>query len=146
MTNDSAPTVRPPIAAAVRHGDTLIMSGQTAIDGSGRLLAQGRVGHDVSFDEARDCAALCARTLLAVARRLAAEERFELARVLEVRVFVACDADFALHHLVADAATSTLLAELGEDTGLHARTAIGVPSLPGGSPVEVQATFAVTTS
>jgi enamine deaminase RidA (YjgF/YER057c/UK114 family) len=142
---DSAPAARPPIAAAVRHGDMLIMSGQTATDGSGRLLAQGRVGREVTFDEAQHCAALCARNLLAAARSRATEERLELARLLEVRVFVACDADFVLQHLVADAATSTLLAELG-DSGLHARTAIGVPALPGGSPVEVQATFTLTAS
>lgn len=144
MTSNSASAARPPIAAAVRHGDTLIMSGQTATDETGQLLASGRVGREVTFAEAQRCAARCADNLLAVGRRHADDHGLVLARLLEVRVFVACDSEYTEQHLVADAATSALIAALGDEDGVHARTAIGVPALPGGSPVEVQATFALT--
>jgi len=144
MDDDTPAAPRPPIAPAVRHGDLLITSGQTAIDADGQLIAVGRVGREVAFDVARRCAARCADNVLAVARHSARDEGTELARLLEVRVFVACGAEFTDQHLVADAATAVLLTELGEERGRHARTAVGVPALPGGSPVEVQATFALT--
>jgi enamine deaminase RidA (YjgF/YER057c/UK114 family) len=144
MSDDTPTESRPPIAAAVGHGDVVITSGQTATDGDGRLIATGRVGGEVAFDLGRECAARCAHNVLAVARQYAREVGAELARLLEVRVFVACDPGFTDQHLVADAATSVLLGELGEERGRHARTAVGVPALPGGSPVEVQATFTLT--
>jgi enamine deaminase RidA (YjgF/YER057c/UK114 family) len=54
---------------------------------------------------------------------------------------VACAGDFELQHLIADAATEYFLEVFGPEAGRHARAAIGVASLPTGSPVEVDAIF-----
>ncbi|MFF5257804.1 RidA family protein [Actinomadura viridis] len=133
---------RPPVAAARRTGRTLIASGQVAVR-DGRLLAEGRVGEDVTFDTARSCARQCARNVLAAVREelrgeggLGAVEHVEA-----VSVWVASAPGFTDQHLVADAATALFTEVLGDTAGRHARVALGVAALPTGSPVEVQATF-----
>ncbi|MGP4025836.1 RidA family protein [Actinomadura sp. 3N407] len=133
---------RPSVAAARRSGGALIASGQVAARG-GELLAEGRVGVDVSLDVARSCARQCARNVLTAVRDelsgdggLGAVEHVEA-----VSVWVASAPGFTDQHLVADAATALFTEVFGDDAGRHARVALGVAALPTGSPVEVQATF-----
>lgn len=117
-------------------GTVLYVSGQIPRRG-GELVATGIVGKDVSIETARECARCCALNVLdAIATQ--AGSLAAVARVLKVTVFVAADATFMEHPQVADEASRTLVERLGE-RGKHARSAVGVASLPLGVPVEIEA-------
>lgn len=123
-----------------RCGDQLWISGQIALEG-GSLKQTGQVGSELSLEEARDCARCCAINLIAQARAaLGALSRVK--RVVKIHVFVACGPDFHSQHLVANGA-SELLGEVFGELGRHARSAVGVSSLPLNSPVEIDAIFEV---
>ena len=128
---------------AVRHGDLIVVSGQLpTVDG--RVIATGRVGdgpgeHDVAA--AAELARRCALNVLAAAASVAGGLD-AIASVLRLGVFVASGDGFAEQHLVANGASELMLAVLGPDAA-HARAAVGVPSLPRGAPVEVEAILAV---
>src|SRR5690606_26061389 len=122
----------------------LIASGQVAAR-DGRLLAEGRVGEDVSLDVARSCARQCARNVLTAVRDelsgpsgeggLAAVERVE-----SVSVWVASAPGFTDQHLVADAATELFTEVFGDGAGRHARVALGVAARMSGIAGEMHAT------
>jgi enamine deaminase RidA (YjgF/YER057c/UK114 family) len=135
---------RPPIAAAKQFGSLVLTSGQTAHD-QGTNLAQGVVGAEVDLETARRCAWQCARNVVAAAE--AAPGGLDaIASVVRVTVYVAATPSFTDQHLVADAATAYFLEVFGPEIGVHTRAAIGVASLPTGSPVEVEAVFEVAAS
>ena len=138
--------VAPPPAAVylpfMLTGQQLWVAGQIAIRG-GKLISSGRVGVDVNIEEARVCAAQCALNLLAQLK-LAMGTLDALVRIVKLNVFVASSVDFTSQHLVANAASELLGAVFG-DLGTHARSAVGVASLPLNSPVEIDAVFEVKT-
>jgi enamine deaminase RidA (YjgF/YER057c/UK114 family) len=119
------------------------VSGQIATNREGELVAQGRVGAEVDVDTAVRCAEACARNVLTQLDRLPGGLA-GLERLVKLTVFVAVAPGFDRPHLVANGASEVLLAELGE-RGRHARSAIGVASLPLGSPVEVEAVVQLAT-
>ncbi len=138
------PPVPVPAAAyvpAVRHGDLVIVSGQLPT-ADGVLLATGLVGaggYDVAA--AADLARVCALNALSAAASVAGGLD-RIASVLRVGVFVASADGFAEQHLVANGASALFTAVLGEGS-VHARAAVGVPSLPRSAPVEVEAMLTV---
>lgn len=136
--------VAPPPAAIylpfMRTGQQLWVAGQIAVR-EGELIHSGLVGVEVSLDEARVCAEQCALNLLAQLK-LAMGTLDALNRVVKLNVFVASNADFTSQHLVANAASELFGAVFGE-LGTHARSAVGVASLPLNSPVEIDAVFEV---
>lgn len=102
---------------------------------------RGCVGRDVDARTARRAAALAAsNALLAVAEAAGGLDR--IARCLRMTVYLCCSGDFTGHSAVADGASETLRAWLGE-RGSVARTAVGVAALPSGAPVEVDLTVAL---
>lgn len=102
----------------------------------GRLVVTGRVGETVSIDAARDAARLAARNALAaVVEACGGLEKLDC--LVQLTVYVACGATFVEHSKVADGASAALSETLGERADV-ARVAVGVSSLPGGAPVEVQ--------
>jgi enamine deaminase RidA (YjgF/YER057c/UK114 family) len=138
------PPVPAPAAAyvpAVRHGDLVIVSGQLPT-ADGVLLATGSVGeggHDVAA--AAELARVCALNALSAAASVAGGLD-RIASVLRVGVFVASAGGFDEQHLVANGASGLFTAVLGEGS-VHARAAVGVPSLPRSAPVEVEAMLTV---
>jgi enamine deaminase RidA (YjgF/YER057c/UK114 family) len=124
----------------MRTGQQLWVAGQIAVR-EGELIHSGLVGVEVSLDEARVCAEQCALNLLAQLK-LAMGTLDALNRVVKLNVFVASNADFTSQHLVANAASELFGAVFGE-LGTHARSAVGVVSLPLNSPVEIDAVFEV---
>jgi enamine deaminase RidA (YjgF/YER057c/UK114 family) len=100
----------------------------------GDLLGQGRLGRDVDLETARGLARQAALNALAVAAE--AVGGLDRVRVVQMLVFVASTPEFGQQSNVADAASDLLVDVLGEN-GRHARTAIGVASLPLNSPVEI---------
>ncbi|GAA5155484.1 RidA family protein [Nocardioides marinquilinus] len=132
------PEVAAPVAAyvpAVRSGQHVFTSGQLPMR-SGELIVTGKVGGEVSAEEAFMCAQQCALNAMA-AVRAELGDLAQVKRVVKVVVFVASTPDFTGQPGVANGA-SELLAQAFGDAGVHARSAVGVPSLPLDSPVEVE--------
>jgi enamine deaminase RidA (YjgF/YER057c/UK114 family) len=101
----------------------------------GELLGEGIVGRDVDLETGRELARHAALNALAVAAD--AVGGLDRVRIVQMLVFVASTPEFGLQSKVADAASELLVDVLGEN-GRHARTAIGVASLPLNTPVEIQ--------
>ncbi|MFY1631814.1 RidA family protein [Solwaraspora sp. WMMB335] len=127
---EQAATIEP----ARREGDLLWLSGQVAM-ADGGLLATGRVGAEVDLGQARRCARQCAINLLSVVEQTIGLDA--VGSVLRLAVYVASDPTFTDQHLVAHAATDVFSEVIGGPP--HVRTALGVATLPLGSPVEADA-------
>ncbi|MBO9498707.1 MAG: RidA family protein [Novosphingobium sp.] len=134
-----------PVAAyvpAVEAGGLLHVSGQLPfVDG---VLVKGRLGEDTEIGEGYDAARACGLMLLAQAKAaLGSLDR--VTRVVKLGAFVNSTPDFTDQPKVANGA-SELMAEVFGDAGKHARAAVGVPALPLGAAVEVDAIFAVASA
>lgn len=139
----SLPAVAAPVAAyvpAVLSDGQLFTSGQLPfVDGA--LLRTGKVGADVSAEEAADLARQCALNALAAAASvLGSLDR--VARVVKVTGFVASDPSFTAQPAVINGASELLGAVFGAQ-GAHARSAVGVAVLPLDAPVEVEILLAI---
>ena len=131
-----------PVAAyvpVVIAGGLAHVSGQLPfVDGK---LVTGRLGEDVSLEDGTAAARACGLMLLAQVRAaLGSLDR--VTRVVKLGVFVNSTGDFTDQPKVANGA-SELMAEVFGDAGRHARSAVGVPVLPLGAAVEVDAIFEV---
>jgi enamine deaminase RidA (YjgF/YER057c/UK114 family) len=139
----SVPDVAPPVAAyvpAVRDGDLVWTSGQLPMVG-GSLAATGKVGADVTPEQAKDLARTCALNALAAVRSVVGDLDL-VERVVKVVGFVASDPGFTGQPGVVNGA-SELLGQVFGDAGVHARSAVGVAVLPLDAPVEVEITVRV---
>ena len=129
-----------PLDAVVVHDGVARTSGQLPRI-QGTLTCLGRLGDDVSVEEGRAAAAVCALNALAVLEvALGSLDRIE--RVLTVTGYVASAPDFHEQPTVVDGA-SRLLADVFGEAGRHTRSAIGVAALPRGGAVEIEVTVAV---
>jgi enamine deaminase RidA (YjgF/YER057c/UK114 family) len=130
------PGVRLPFEPARRHGDLAYVSGHGPFDGA-RQLYSGRVGAELSVEQAYDAARATGLSMLASLQR----ELGELDRVtswIKVLGFVKCAEGFNVTPAVINGFSDLILALWG-DAGRHARSAIGAGELPMGMPVEVEA-------
>lgn len=131
------PGVAAPLAAyvpAVRSGSHVYTSGQLPfVDGV--LAATGKVGAEVSPEEAKGYARTAALNALAAVHALAGID--SVTRIVKVVGFVASADGFTGQPAVVNGA-SELFGEVFGDAGVHARSAVGVAELPIGSPVEVE--------
>jgi len=117
-----------------RVGSSIHVAGQLPYQ-DGELLGQGTLGRDVDLETGRELARHAVLNALAVAAD--AVDGLDRVRIVQMLVFVASTPEFGQQSRVADAASELLVEVLGEN-GRHARTAIGVASLPRNSPVEIQ--------
>ena len=115
-------------------GDLLFLSGQTP-QREGLPTVTGLVGRDVTPDQARDAASLAALNALAIARDLLGGLD-RVRSVVRLTGYVAAVEGFGEHPRVIDGASEVLRTAFGE-AGRHARSAVGVASLPQSSPVEI---------
>lgn len=135
------PEVATPLGAyrpAVRDGEHVLTSGQLPLR-DGAPVSVGRVGEDVSTEDAVAAARQCALNAIAAAAAVAGGVD-ALARVVKVTGFISSAAGFTDQPTVLNGA-SELLGEVFGDAGVHARSAVGVAALPLGVPVEVEVTF-----
>ena len=135
------PGVAAPVAAyvpAVVHGGLVYTSGQLPFT-AGALPATGKLGAEITAEDAKGYARTCALNALAAAAD-AAGGVDRIAGVLRVGGFVASVPEFSGQPGVINGA-SEVLGEIFGDAGRHARAAVGVPVLPLDSPVEVEVTF-----
>jgi len=134
----AVPEVAAPVAAyvpAVRTGSYVYTSGQLPWR-DGELIRTGKVGSEVSPEEANECARQCALNALAAVRSQVGDLS-AITRVVKVVGFVASAPGFTAQPKVVDGA-SELLGQAFGDVGQHARSAIGVAVLPLDAPVEVE--------
>ncbi len=137
------PDVAPPLAAyvpAVRDGDLVWTSGQLPMVG-GALVATGKVGADVTPEQAKDLARTCALNAIAAVKSVVGDLDL-VVQVVKVVGFVASDPGFTGQPGVVNGA-SELLGQVFGDAGVHARSAVGVAVLPLDAPVEVEITVRV---
>jgi enamine deaminase RidA (YjgF/YER057c/UK114 family) len=131
------PPVVTPLAAyvpAVRSGSHVYTSGQVpVVDGS--LVATGKVGAEISPEDAKGLARQCALNALAAIDDLVGLDA--VVRVVKVVGFVASEPSFTGQPAVVNGA-SELLGEVFGAAGAHARSAVGVAVLPLDAPVEVE--------
>lgn len=136
------PEAAAPVAsyvAVVHHAGLAHVSGQLPfVD---KALVTGRLGQDVTLEDGIMAARACGMMVLAQLRAAGLLERVE--RVVKLGAFVNSTPDFTDQPKVANGA-SDLMFEVFGDRGRHARAAVGVPALPLGAAVEVDAVIAIS--
>lgn len=125
-------------------GRLVVVSGQLPIRREGALPLKGKLGAGVSVENAQQAARECLLNVLAHLRVACGGDLDRVSRVLRLGGFIAATADFTDHATVMNGA-SDLAVEIFGDLGRHARSTIGVASLPADSPVEVEGLFEITT-
>lgn len=134
----TVPQVVIPLAAyipAVRTGNLVYTSGQLPMV-EGELAAVGKVGAEISTDEAAELAKICALNAIAAVQSIIGDLD-RVVRVVKVVGFVASAPEFTSQPAVVNGASNLLKQAFG-DSGVHARSAVGVAALPLGAPVEVE--------
>ncbi len=132
------PNVATPAGAyvpAVISGNLVFTAGQIPLV-DGTLMATGKVGQEISPEFAKEIAQRCALNALAAVKSVLGDLS-RVKRVVKVVGFVASTPDFTGQPGVLNGA-SELLGQVFGDAGLHARSAVGVASLPLDAPVEVE--------
>jgi enamine deaminase RidA (YjgF/YER057c/UK114 family) len=130
-----------PIAAyvpAVKTGNLVFVSGQLPLV-HGKIIKEGKVGKEVTPEEAKEMSQLCALNALAALTQVA--ELDQIQKVVRVGGFVNGITGFVGIPPIINGASELFIKLLGEVNGKHARTAIGVAELPLNSPVEVEVLF-----
>ncbi len=138
------PTPAAPVAnyvGFVKSGNQVFVSGQLPLE-SGKLQFVGKVGSEISPEDAKKAARLCAINLLAQVKQACEGDLERVVRCVKLGIFVNGDANFKDHPAVANGASDLMVEVLG-DAGKHARAAVGSGSLPFGVSVEVDAIFEV---
>lgn len=122
-------------ASGKAFGNLVFASGQTPTR-EGVLVCRGRVGIDLDVEEGYAAARLAALNCLAELEAVCGDLR-RVEEILKVNGYVASGENFEEQPAVINGA-SDLLREVFGESGVHARTSIGVQSLPGGAPVEIE--------
>ena len=136
------PTPPAPVASYVPYvisGNLVFISGQVTATPDG-LKYVGIVGKEISVEDGKAAARLCAINLIAQVKAAAGGDLDRVKRCVKVTVFVNAVPGFAQHPEVANGA-SDLFVEVFGDAGRHARAAVGAGSLPRNVATEVEAVF-----
>ncbi len=125
----------------VQTGNLVVVSGQVpAIDG--KIAITGKLGYAVSTERGKEAARLCFINVLAHLKAACNGDLDRVRRVVRLGGFIACAPEFTDQAQVMNGASDLAVAVFGE-VGRHARTTIGVPSLPVDAAVEVEGMFEV---
>ncbi len=138
------PAPAAPVAAyvpAVEINGMLYISGQLPFREDGTLIT-GRLGDDVDVEHGRQAAERCGVMLIAQIKAALGGDLSRVVRIVKLGAFVASKRRFTDQPKVANGASELMVAVFG-DAGRHARSAVGVPVLPLGAAVEVDAIVAV---
>jgi enamine deaminase RidA (YjgF/YER057c/UK114 family) len=137
------PSVAKPVAAylpAVRTGNLIFTAGQLPLI-NGQIVSTGKVGREVTAEDGKRLAEVCALNCLAAVETLVPIEK--IVRVVRVVGYVNGTTGFTNQPAVINGA-SELFVNLWGDSGKHARSAVGVAELPLDAPVEVELTVEVS--
>ncbi len=138
------PSAMPPMAnyvPAVRSGALVVVSGQVPAQ-DGAIAVTGTLSDGVTIEQGQAAARLCFLNVLTHLRAACGGDLDRVRRVVRLGGFVAAPPTFTQHALVMNGASDLAVAIFGE-AGRHARSTIGVPSLPGNAAVEVEGLFEV---
>ena len=132
------PTAAAPVAAyvpAVKTGNLVFTAGQLPVV-DGKLVLTGKVGSDVTPEDAKKMAEICALNALAAISLVADIDQIE--KIVRVGGFVNGVPGFVAIPAVINGASELLIKLFGDVNGKHARTAVGVAELPLNAPVEIE--------
>jgi enamine deaminase RidA (YjgF/YER057c/UK114 family) len=132
------PTAAAPVAAyvpAVKSGNLVFTAGQLPVV-DGKLVLTGKVGSDVTPEDAKKMAEICALNALAAISLVADIDQIE--KIVRVGGFVNGVPGFVAIPAVVNGASELLIKLFGDVNGKHARTAVGVAELPLNAPVEIE--------
>lgn len=138
------PTPAAPVAnyvPFVRTGDLVVISGQLPMQ-DGKLAVTGKLSEGVSLEQGAAAARLAAINLLAQLKVACGGDLDRVQQVVRLGGFIAAPASFTQHAPVMNGASDLAVAVFG-DAGRHARSTIGVPSLPMDAAVEVEGMFRI---
>lgn len=121
--------------SAVQTGNLLFVSGHAAKE-DGDLIHKGIVGSTVTLEEAQECAKIAFLNCLAAVRNTIGTID-NIKKIVNVKGYIASSADFVNHPQVMDELSLFINDVFGEN-GKHSRVSMGLASLPGGTPVEVE--------
>ena len=134
----SLPTAAVPVASyvpAVKSGNLVFTAGQLPVV-DGKLVKEGKVGSDITAEDAKELAQICALNALSAISLVADLDQVE--RVVRVGGFVNGIPGFVAIPAVVNGASELLIKLFGDVNGKHARTAVGVAELPLNAPVEIE--------
>lgn len=137
--NIQLPPSSPPGAMYIpvkKTGNLLYVSGQVPFV-NGTLAYTGKVGAEVSLEEAEECARICIINMMAAVKDYLGDLD-KVKNIVKVHAFVNSRTGFQEQHIVVNAASKLLYDVFGE-CGRHARTAVGTNQLPMDAPVEIEA-------
>ena len=138
------PDPAPPIATYVPYvqtGNLVVVSGQLPIV-DGHVAFTGKLRVAAQVEQGQQAAQRCLVNVLAQLRAALDGDLGRVRRVVRLGGFIACEPEFTAHAAVMNGA-SDLAVAVFDDAGRHARSTIGVPSLPGDAAVEVEAVFEI---
>lgn len=138
------PTPAVPVAnyvGFVKSGKTVFISGQLPFE-NGKLAYIGKVGNEISIEDAKKAARLCAIGIFSQLKVACNGNLDRVKSCIKLGIFVNGEANFKDHPTVANGASDLMVEALG-DIGKHSRAAVGSGSLPFGVAVEVDAIFEI---
>lgn len=138
------PAAPAPIANYVPYvvsGNLVVISGQIPLR-DGKIAHTGKVSAGATPEQGTEAARLCMINLLAQLKAACEGDLDRVRRVIRLGGFIAAPAEFTAHPAVMNGASDLAVAVFG-DAGRHARTTIGVPSLPGDATCEVEGMFEI---
>lgn len=136
------PDPAPPVATYVPYvqtGNLVVVSGQLPVV-DGHIAFTGKLRVAAQVEQGQQAAQRCMVNVLAQLRAALDGDLGRVRRVVRLGGFVACEPEFTAHPAVMNGASDLAVAVFGE-AGRHARSTIGVPSLPGDAAVEVEGLF-----
>ena len=140
--NLEIPKAPDPVGAYIAYKKTanlLFISGQISIDSNGKIT-KGKLGKDLTIDQGRAAAKLCAINIIAQAKKACNENLENIKNCIKLTGYVNSTNEFTDQPKVINGASDVISAVFGEN-GKHTRAAISANSLPLGAAVEVDAIF-----
>ena len=125
----------------VKSGNLVFVSGQIPLV-AGKIEGIGKVGQDLTTEQAKGIARICAINLIAQAKAACDGDLDRVVRVVKVGGFVNCVDGYTEQPEVVNGA-SDLMVDVFGDKGRHSRFAVGTNALPRGVAVEVEAVFEI---
>jgi enamine deaminase RidA (YjgF/YER057c/UK114 family) len=122
-------------------GNIVVVSGQVPLR-DGKIAYTGKVGAGLGLEDGRAAARLCLINVVAQLRAACGGDLDRVRKVVRLGGFIASPPEFTQHAQVMNGA-SDLAVEIFGEAGRHARTTIGVPSLPGDAATEVEGMFEI---
>ncbi|MBL4613056.1 MAG: RidA family protein [Emcibacter sp.] len=127
----------------VQTGNLLSISGQIPVDSEGTFPYLGKVGVEVSEEDAVKAARLCAINIISQAKVACGGDLSRIVRIVKLGAFVNCQDSFSGQPAIVNGASDLMVAVFG-DAGRHSRSAVGTNSLPLNVPVEIDALIEIS--